>query len=85
MVNGKTEDKRYRRFITAMSALQDHLGSLNDLATAPDTLAALDLSDVVGAEALFSVGDKAKRLHDAAEAHDIVVHTKRFWRSGPVQ
>ncbi|MCA1408059.1 CHAD domain-containing protein [Ensifer sp. IC3342] len=80
LYNGKSEDKRHRRFITAMSGLQDQLGCLNDLATAPDTLSALALSDVEGAQDLFSGDDKAKLLHDAAEAHDIFVDTKRFWR-----
>ena len=76
----KAHAKRHRRFITAMSGLQDELGSLNDLATAPDMLSALGLSDVVGAEDLFSADDKAKLLHQAAEAHDTLVETKRFWR-----
>lgn len=80
LYNSNSEDKRYRRFITAMSGLQDQLGCLNDLATAPDTLSALELSDVAGAEELFSTDDKAKLLHDAAEAHDTFVDTKRFWR-----
>ncbi|ASY71188.1 inorganic triphosphatase [Sinorhizobium fredii] len=76
----RKEPKRYKRFITAMEGLQDQLGSLNDLATAPDMLSKLDLSDVAGAEDLFSAADKEKLLHDAAEAHDVFVDTKRFWR-----
>lgn len=76
----KGRAKRHRRFITAMSGLQDALGSLNDLATAPDTLWALGLSDVAGAEDLFRGEDKTKLLHQAADAHDTFVGTKRFWR-----
>ncbi|TIT71409.1 MAG: CHAD domain-containing protein, partial [Mesorhizobium sp.] len=80
LYNGKAEAKRHRRFIEAMKGLQDHLGSLNDIATAPDMLAALELSDVTGADDLFSGEDKSKLLKDAAEAHDTFVKTRRFWR-----
>ncbi|MDX8522494.1 CYTH and CHAD domain-containing protein [Mesorhizobium dulcispinae] len=80
LYNGKAEAKRHRRFIEAMKGLQDHLGSLNDIATAPDMLAALELSDVAGAKDLFSAEDKSKLLKDAAEAHDAFVNTRRFWR-----
>ncbi|MBX5010400.1 CYTH and CHAD domain-containing protein [Rhizobium lentis] len=76
----KGESKRHRRFITAMSDLQDELGSLNDLATASDMLSALGLLDVAGAEELLGANDKAKLLQQAAEAHDNFVETKRFWR-----
>lgn len=63
-----------------MEGLQDQLGSLNDLATAPGMLAELELTHTAGAEDLFNADDKEKLLHDAAEAHDIFVDTKRFWR-----
>lgn len=63
-----------------MEDLQDQLGSLNDLATAPDMLAAMELSDVAGAQDLFSADDKSKLLEHAAEAHDAFVNTRRFWR-----
>ncbi|RWA69494.1 MAG: inorganic triphosphatase [Mesorhizobium sp.] len=76
----KAEAKRHRRFIKAMEGLQDHLGSLNDIATAPEMLAKLELSDVADAKDLFSAEDKSKLLKDAAEAHDAFVNTRRFWR-----
>ena len=60
--------------------LQDRLGSLNDIATAPDMLAGLELSNVAGAKDLYSAEDKSKLLEDAAEAHDAFVKTRRFWR-----
>ncbi|WP_246687639.1 hypothetical protein [Mesorhizobium sp. B3-1-7] len=63
-----------------MKGLQDQLGNLNDIATAPDMLAALELSDVAGAKDLFSADDKSKLLKEAAEAHDAFVNTRRFWR-----
>ncbi|WP_024927386.1 MULTISPECIES: CHAD domain-containing protein [unclassified Mesorhizobium] len=62
LYKSKAEAKRHRRFITAMEDLQDLLGSLNDLATAPDMLAALELSDVAGAKGLFSAEDKSSFL-----------------------
>lgn len=80
LFESKAETKRYRRFIKVVAGFQDQLGILNDLATALDTLSALKLLDVAGAESLVDAGDKAKLLHDAAKAHDAVVLTKRFWR-----
>ncbi|WP_342593351.1 inorganic triphosphatase [Sinorhizobium americanum] len=79
LYESKQETKRHKRFIVAMGGLQDHLGSLNDLATAPDMLSKLQLSEVADTEP-FSADDKEKLLHAAAEAHDIFVDTKRFWR-----
>jgi inorganic triphosphatase YgiF len=80
LYDSKAQTRRHKRFIAAMEGLQDQLGSLNDLATAPDMLSELDLSNVAGAEDLVSAADKDKLLHDAAEAHDIFVDAKRFWR-----
>ncbi|BCH12845.1 inorganic triphosphatase (plasmid) [Mesorhizobium sp. 131-3-5] len=80
LYESKAEAKRHRWFIEAMKGLQDQLGSLNDIATAPDMLAALELSDVAGAKDLFSTEDKFKLLEDAEEAHDAFVNTRRFWR-----
>ena len=80
LYNSKAEARCHRRFITAMKELQDQLGSLNDLATAPDMLAALELSDVAGAKDLFSAEEKSKLLEDAADAHDAFVNTRHFWR-----
>ncbi|UVK48558.1 inorganic triphosphatase (plasmid) [Mesorhizobium sp. AR07] len=80
LYQSKAEAKRHRRFIMVMEDLQDQLGGLNDLATAPDMLAGLELSDVAGAKDLFSAEDKAKFLVGAAEAHDAFVNTRRFWR-----
>ncbi|PDT81631.1 inorganic triphosphatase [Sinorhizobium sp. BJ1] len=80
LYKGKAKTKRHKRFIMAMEGLQDQLGSLNDIVTAPDMLAKLELSEASGAEELFSAADKEKLLDDAAEAHDIFVDTRRFWR-----
>ena len=80
LYNNKAEAKRHRRFIEAMKVLQDQLGALNDIATAPDMLAALELSDMAGAKDLFSAEGKSKLLKDAADAHHSFVDTRRFWR-----
>ncbi|KUM25380.1 hypothetical protein AU467_04340 [Mesorhizobium loti] len=80
LFKSKAQAKRHRRFIEAMKDLQDQLGSLNDVATAPDMLAALGLSDVAGAKDLSSAEDKCKLIEDAAEAHRAFVDTRRFWR-----
>ncbi|RUW53637.1 inorganic triphosphatase [Mesorhizobium sp. M1A.F.Ca.ET.072.01.1.1] len=80
LYNSKAEAKRHRRFMKMMESLQDQLGSLNDLATAHDMLAALELSDVAGAKDLYSTEDKSKLLKDAAKAHDALVDARRFWR-----
>ncbi|WP_327436670.1 CHAD domain-containing protein [Sinorhizobium meliloti] len=74
----KRETKRRNRFLVAMEGLQDQLGSL--LATAPDMLSKLDLTNMAGAEDLFSADDKERLLHDAVDAHDAFVDTRRFWR-----
>ncbi|WP_245306907.1 MULTISPECIES: inorganic triphosphatase [unclassified Rhizobium] len=49
LYHSKREARHHRRFITAMEKLQDQLGNLNDIATAPEMLAALGLSTVSGA------------------------------------
>ncbi|MCV9966757.1 inorganic triphosphatase [Pararhizobium sp. BT-229] len=74
------EAKRSKRFLVALEGLQDYLGNLNDLATAPAMLSQLELSEVTGAEDLFSASDKEKLLRDAGGAHDTFVDTRRFWR-----
>jgi len=58
----KRETKRSKRCLVALEGLQDYLGSLNDLATAPDMLSQLELSEVTGAEDLFSAADKKELL-----------------------
>lgn len=76
----KRERRRYKRFIVALEALQDELGGLNDLATAPAMLSMLDVDDLPGAPALLAAGDKAAMI-DAAEArYDTLVDARRFWR-----
>ncbi|PKP94682.1 MAG: inorganic triphosphatase [Alphaproteobacteria bacterium HGW-Alphaproteobacteria-16] len=76
----KRERRRHKRFVSSLEALQDQLGALNDLATAPDVLRTLGLADDPKAAALLGANEKADLLETAAEAHDALVDASRFWR-----
>ncbi len=76
----KRDRRRYKRFVAALEGLQDHLGALNDLATAPDVLARLGVSDNPGAAVLLAPGNKKVLLEDAEESRDGLIDAKRFWR-----
>lgn len=76
----KRDRRRYKRFVAALEGLQDHLGALNDLATAPDVLAKLGVSDNPGAAVLLAPGNKKVLLKDAEESRDELIDAKRFWR-----
>jgi inorganic triphosphatase YgiF len=83
--------KRHKAFVSALSDLQDHLGTLNDQATAHTVLAGLvavpDPQEMPG-ETAFAAGlaagdnevDGRKLLKAAAEAHSELVEVKPFWR-----
>ncbi|QJU59266.1 inorganic triphosphatase [Sphingomonas sp. AP4-R1] len=74
----KNERRRYKAFIAALENLQEQLGALNDLATAPEVLNGLGLTDhidVVSAAAR----QKSAMIEAAAEAYENLVDTKRFW------
>jgi triphosphatase len=76
----KKARRRYKRFIAALEDMQDHLGVLNDLATAPAEIAKLGLDDDPEAQALLGTQAKPALLAAAAEAHEVFADTKRFWR-----
>ncbi|MEH3147488.1 MAG: CHAD domain-containing protein [Methylobacterium frigidaeris] len=88
LYTGRKAAKRHKAFVSALSDLQDHLGDLNDIATA-HTLAA-DLPPQAGApaSALFAAGlttadnetRTAKLLKHAAAAHEALVDVRPFWR-----
>jgi len=75
----KNETRRHRRFVKALEALQDQLGALNDLATAPDVLKKLGVADDPGAADLLARGKKRKLLDAAVDAYEDFIDTKRFW------
>ncbi len=73
--------RRAGRFIDALGRLQDRMGLLNDLATAPELVARLGLADDPAARALLGTDrDKRRQIEAAAEAHEVFVDAKRFWR-----
>lgn len=76
----KRERRRYRHFIAALEDLQDELGALNDMVTAPAVLTGLGIGDAAGAMTLFFPGGKRKLLDAAGDAHEALIHTARFWR-----
>lgn len=80
LYEGKRERRRHKRFLSALEGLQDKLGLLNDLTTTPALLRRLGLMDDPAAQALLGPGKKSRLLSDAAEAHDALLDTKRFWR-----
>ncbi|CAA2104004.1 Inorganic triphosphatase [Methylobacterium bullatum] len=89
----KKAQKRHKAFVSALSDLQDHLGALNDLATAHSVLASLastgtgETADGDG-RALFAAGltaaDGEARTNDllkaAEKAHEELLDVKPFWR-----
>jgi len=77
-----THDKQRRRqhkFLSALETLQDRLGALNDLATMPDLLDTLGVSQRADAPALPRQDKKPKLLVKAARAHDDFITAKKFW------
>jgi inorganic triphosphatase YgiF len=80
LFDDKKGRRRYKRFIAALGDLQDQLGLLNDLATAPDEIRKLGAEDDPEAQALLGSEAKKPLLAAAAEAHEALVDTKRFWR-----
>ncbi|KQP35050.1 CYTH and CHAD domain-containing protein [Methylobacterium sp. Leaf100] len=85
----KKAHKRHKAFVSAVSDLQDHLGALNDMATAHEVLSSLATAgDGVPAETLFAAGltagdneaETKALLAKAADAHADLVDLKPFWR-----
>lgn len=72
--------RRYKRFVGVLEDLQDRLGVLNDLATAPDMLKMLGLTDHDQADEVLAHGKKSQIRASAGEIYDDLIDTKRFWR-----
>ncbi|UAK25074.1 CYTH and CHAD domain-containing protein [Sphingomonas nostoxanthinifaciens] len=68
--------RRHAAFAEVLETLQDQLGALNDLATAPHLIARLGLDPA----AVTPPHDRADLLARAAEAHERLMDMKRFWR-----
>lgn len=80
LFDDKKSRRRYKRFITALEELQDQLGLLNDLATAPGEISKLGFGDDPQAQMLLGRETKKPLIAAAVEAHDALIDTKRFWR-----
>ena len=76
----KREKQRYERFVAVLEELQNQLGLLNDLATAPRVLAKLGTGDDPDAPNMEARDRKKGLLKAAADAHDALIGTHRFWR-----
>lgn len=76
----KGQKRHYKRFVRALQSLQDQLGSLNDLATAPAVLEKLGMTNDVDARELLVSGKKKKLLRAAEKAHNKLTDIKRFWK-----
>mgnify|MGYP003650169064 FL=1 len=79
LYTGKKPAKRHGRFIDGLQAVQDKLGTLNDLAAAPDLLASNGLDGTEGAEGVLSGADTTETLESAEAARDSLIGLKPFW------
>ncbi len=79
LYKGKRERKHFRAFLSSLEELQEELGLLNDLATAPDIGIRLGLMDVEQMEALAREESKAHLIKKAARAYKLFVEAPRFW------
>lgn len=70
---GKKVRRRRDTFLDAMEALQDTLGTLNDIATAPEIFARYKLGEPPAHD------DRAELLDRAETAHEELMDAKRFW------
>jgi CHAD domain-containing protein len=81
LVEGRTERKRLKAFLSGLEDLQEALGDLNDLETAKALHAAQ--AGAGSEQALPAEGDDEREgelLERAAAAHQSFAEAKRFWR-----
>ncbi|MDH2327016.1 CHAD domain-containing protein [Cereibacter sp. SYSU M97828] len=71
--------KSRKRFVASLKDLQEQLGTLNDMATAPRLLAELGVADDPHASDLLGHARRKPLLRAAAGAYDDLVEAKRFW------
>ena len=80
LFDGKGEKAQRKCFIVALESVQDKLGALNDLATAPHLLGRLGIADDPEASALLAGGKKKALIAAAADAHGNLIDSGRYWR-----
>lgn len=76
----KRQRERRTRFVAALEGLQEQLGALNDLATAPELLEKLGIANDPEAPMLLVKGRRKLHLKAAQDAYAKLVDAKRFWR-----
>ncbi len=69
--------RRHKAFLDALEDLQDQLGELNDLVTAPQVFAKLGIDAQPPAPGKH---DRAELLVRAEESYESLMDAKRFWR-----
>lgn len=80
LFTSKQAERRYGKFIKSMEQLQDELGLLNDMATAPTVVHNLELDSHPEAESVIVVGNREKLVNAAQSSLDELMERKRFWR-----
>lgn len=82
LFDGKKQNRRRKPLLDALESLQDRLGALNDLVAVPAVLARVDVAEEKRVAFLSEIveGDHSKLVEAAAQAYDVVIDSKRFWR-----
>lgn len=73
------EQRRHKRFVALLEELQDQLGALNDLVTAPEILDQINLAKHPEAANLLAASGRRKLLEAAVDAYEELIDAKRFW------
>nr|WP_265502008.1 CHAD domain-containing protein [Paracoccus beibuensis] len=80
LFDGKMERPRQKAFIVSLKKVQDRLGKLNDMATAPELLERLGLADDPDSTGLLGSGKKKALLASAEDAHGDLIDARRYWQ-----
>ena len=72
----KKPRKAHGAYVGALEKLQDKLGDLNDLATAPSLFARYHLAE----DTPLGLKSEKQLLRKAEKAHDALAQAPRFWR-----
>lgn len=80
LYDGKHEERRQKRFVAAVEALQSQLGAVNDLASTSRLLRELGLSNDPAIGDPRGRPSKREILKEAAGAYDDLIGAKCFWR-----
>ncbi len=76
LYSAKKPRKAHGAYVSALEKLQDKLGDLNDLATAPSLFARYQLAE----DTPLGLKSEKQLLRKAEKAHDALAQAPRFWR-----